>query len=179
MPDSRLGEDFFQADFPPSPLPSVWCQAWHSRERVWEEKWPQHFVASGLFIWLSWSGVAGETKNCLNKQGKARPVPLLLVQNEKHLVLVCGKPSVPVGRGTGLEAGLGLWAEEADTGLVADCLPWLEMDGGCNSSPLGCGMGHTWPGEQEGWSQLLRARWCCFPALCPHGSLIALTQVRL
>lgn len=40
---------------------------------------------------------------------------LLLVQNEKHLVLVCGKLSVPVGRGMGLGAGLGLWAEEADT----------------------------------------------------------------
>lgn len=75
---------------------------------------------------------------------------LLLVQNEKHLVLAHGKPCVPVGWGMGLGAGLGLWAEEADTWLVADYLPWLEIDSGCNSSPLGCGMGHTWPGEQEG-----------------------------
>lgn len=73
---------------------------------------------------------------------------LLVLQTEKHLVLVCGQPCVPVGRGTGLESGL--WAEEADTWLVADCLPWLEINSGCNSSPLGCGMGHTCPGEQGG-----------------------------
>lgn len=104
---------------------------------------------------------------------------LLLVQNEKHLVLVCGKLSVPVGRGMGLGAGLGLWAEEADTWLVAGSWPRLEIDSRRNSSPLGCGMGHTWPGEQEGWPQLLRARWCCHPALCPHESLSLLTPVRL
>lgn len=50
-------------------------------------------------------------------------MPLPLVQNQNHLVFVCGKPRVPVGRGMGLEAGLGLWAEEGDTWLVADCLP--------------------------------------------------------
>lgn len=70
-------------------------------------------------------------------------------------------------------------AEEADTGLVADCLPCLEIDSGCNSSPLGCGMGHTWPGEQEGWSQLLRARCCCHPALCPLDSQVLLTPISL
>lgn len=117
MPDSRLGEIYSKLTFPPSPLPSIWCQAWHSREKVWEENWPQHFVPSGLFIWSSCSGVAGETKNASISKEKAHPVPLLLVQNEKHLVFVCGKRSVPVGRGTGLEAGQGLWQRKLTHGL--------------------------------------------------------------
>lgn len=73
---------------------------------------------------------------------------LLLVQNEKHLVLAHGKPCVPVGWGMGLGAGLG--QRKLTHGLWLICLTWLEIDSGCNSSPLGCGMGHTWPGEQEG-----------------------------
>lgn len=103
-------------------------------------------------------------------------MPLLLVQNEKHLVLVCGKPSVPVGRGMGLGAGLGLWAEEADTWLVADCWPRLGIDSGCNSSPLGCGMGHTWPG-----GLVLAAQGSVVlppSSVCPHESLLLLIPLR-
>lgn len=48
----------------------------------------------------------------------------------------------------------GAVAEEADTWLVADCWPWLvrSIVDVIHQlvSPLGCGMGHTWPGEQEG-----------------------------
>lgn len=53
-----------------------------------------------------------------------------------------------------VEAGLGLWAGEADTWLVADCWPLLVRSIADvihqSVSPLGCRMGHAWPGEQEG-----------------------------